>query len=392
MNSLNVERQSDIIRALRGYVGGSVIKVTYYHKMDPMTDDQALDNDISASQSSVHDAFLKINNFELRLPSGFSFNYSQDNHESELTLTGTTYAGFEAKIGDIFLYEFDQGKLGKFLITTPPKRLSIRSGTCMEITGYMQQIMDIADVRDFERGVREVSWFVKDRFLLDDSALVSSDEMVITEQLKDKVSELTPYYIETFFDRATMNTFMRKDGVYDPYVVAFVQNVMDYTETHLRPEQLLPEMTFERFGFYAKILNPKQVPMTTYKDTCVLLTMERTTLSTRLNALLNKDYLKLIAADDTAYPNTSKHPYGVYTHSETLDDELAGTFHELIHTYWTLRNIDADLLLRLMTEYTELTDDEQFYIIPVYLYLARLIIDGVISGADVQFRYTNSTP
>lgn len=393
-NSLNVDRSGGMIKALQGYAAGSTVVVTYYHNMDALTTERAVDNDYSASLASSHKALLKINNFEIKLPNGFTFNFSPEQVVSEITGTAMVYAGFEPSIGDTFLYTIDQGKYGLFRVNKAPKRMSIRNGTCHEIEYDLYLFPDLAEIQNLEAGVREVAWFIKDRFLLDDGALVTSDEMAIMGQLTDKISEVTTYYLSEFLDTATYNSYMRKDEIYDPYVTDFMMSVVEFSETHVRPQKLLADVSYPQYSFWAKLKNPKGVPFTTYKTTAVTETLKLTALSTKLTALINRDYIKLVKADDPDYPNSRKYTYGCYTHMDTLVDgerDDRGTYKELIHEYWITQNIKADLLLTLMTEYTTLSELEQFYIIPVYLYLAKLVVNGVQYGdGDVRFQYTNT--
>lgn len=222
---------------LTGLVEGRIISVTYYSQNSPVTDVQTKEADlIMPTRDDVHISWMEIRNFELRLTSEMNYEYQDESNTSILTGEAAVLPGFSPRIGDNFLYMVRNGKIGIFTVSDVV-RVALGQDTYHKIRFTMEEFLT-ATRRDQFKRQSSVWYFDKTKFLVGNTALLSTEGFVQQKDLKHLRMEIIANYMERFYSEE-FSSFMRPDKVFDPYIVEFWNKKVSYNESTRRPLQLL---------------------------------------------------------------------------------------------------------------------------------------------------------
>ena len=83
-----------------------------------------------------------------------------------------------------------------------------------------------------------VMYFDKQKFVAGNTALLTSEGFTQKKFLEHVRLEIIEDYMERFYSNE-FSTFMRPDGMYDPYVVEYWNKKVSIADTNLRPTQIL---------------------------------------------------------------------------------------------------------------------------------------------------------
>lgn len=373
--ALNYDRNAAILDAMAGYVSGSPIVVTMFHRMPNTANGKSADTDIQASLNPADVSYQQIENFEFRLKDSLAYAYDNAHVQSAVTGSGVVYPGYQPSIGDFFLYEIEPGLIGQFKIDKAPTRLSIRSSTCYEIVFSLLDYMDTEAINNIKEMVREVLYFHKRRFLCDNGTLLTTVEYDQLAKLQELKRVLTTVYCDKFYDEDYYGTFMRADGIYDPYVANFVVKVFDTNLFQKFPVKLLAKPDYEKQSIYAKLMDPAAVPWIVYKGRCMTALCQYSVRAVRINSLMNKNFIKLVPTE-TEHSVTYVTPTDLSVETNT---GLTGIDLMLWH-YFNDSALDPDIILDYGTNYGSLTDVQQFYHIPIIIFFIQKLIGALDHG------------
>lgn len=407
--TIDIGRFKEDNAAILAYSEGTPIIVTYYHNLQANINVKSHNTDLNLSNDNIHVAFRKIRNFELRLPSGFQFSYDREKNLAEFDGTCFFYPSFKPYIGDIFLYEIGDGRIGMFKVTSI-EPLSIRQSSFVKAEIYLDSYATNETITDLEEKVSEVFYFDKDKFLQGENYLLSRDSFVNYRQLETLKKKL----IENFYLRfggEDKTSFFRPDGIYDPYLVEFLKRKLPFSPRFKRPVQLLPKLkdfnksiwymflsgTLEDFDFCKKFYTKKRKNVYHF--------------DTFANELMNKDYLVLTEnsenevylfntdffninleemTDKALTERRKKRDYLGITYKDkvlglalTASDLLSMTqkpetdplLREIFYVLKEKDIFDVKELLNQMEGFKYLSDKKGFYFIPIYIHLCDIAME-----------------
>lgn len=238
--AVNVDAFSDNISMISGYPEGRIISVTYYSQSAPVTDVQSkvLITNI-ATIDSVHLRFKEIRDFEIRCPSEFSYEYDTSNNLSTITGEATILPNFSPFVGDLFLYQLQNGKIGVFIVTEV-SRLALNHESYHHIKFVLLEFLDNTK-RDILNRCSDVYYFDKTKFLTGNHAFLTSETYIQKNELTRIRLEIIQDYMNRFYTKS-FSSFVRPDGIYDPYVVEYWNKKISYKDCNVRPIQLLVAM------------------------------------------------------------------------------------------------------------------------------------------------------
>jgi len=386
-NSVNADRFNNLLKKLKGYAVGSEINTTYFHKIHTNTANNSMDTDISTELSPIHKSFLQINNFEIKLQDQFQFNYDTDKTLSTITGTALVYPGFVPNMGDCFIYQIEpmnDGRISLFKVTQAPSRLSIRTSSFHEVTFELIKFATVEEINDIRKSVKEVAWFNKKRFLTEETALILSNEKMILSDSTFLRSILLKQYNKSFYNNDILHSYIRPDGIYDPYIVDFITDVFTITSCSDIPQQLLHEYANKEKTIWKKLQSTNAISWQNvdlfYYSMPTLYTFADTTIST----LINKNQLsicKFIAGSKSKYPVFKYFPFYI----GIMGDYASTDFEKMLSQYLnnqTINPTNVFTLCKLLQEWNDFTEIELFYMIPVLIHFLNEIILSITTGRD----------
>lgn len=388
--AINTSKYPDVLRQMAAYIAGPKITVTFYHQNDNLVNERSNVSDLAGGIDPVHLAYTKIKNFQLNLKTYFDFSYLNEQTQSRFTGEAIVLPGFNPNIGDMFLYEIDRQRIGLFKINQAPTRLSIRNGTCHSIAFELLRLVSEADILELDQGVRSTAWYNEQRFLNEPGALLQSDEVLILADVDKLYYVIYQYYQDTFFDSQIYHAYMRPDQVYDPYIIDFILKTVELMDTpDAYPQQLIQKPLNWHKTVWNKLLMPDAVPWSLYKSVYVTLLYPVSFRTVATSALANRPYL--VCAETTQQSDDTEDCF-----LPNLGEMEAGelnSFQRLLYNYFEFGNINPKLLFDLAEGYLSLTPNEQFYRIPVYMWLLSKIKNAIISGkGDIKYETSLQLP
>jgi hypothetical protein len=368
---LNTELSSEVFQKLKAYISGATIKVTYYRKHTP--DMNNLSGDAgNEDTNTIHDSFDRINTMELRVPGSIAFAYLNEANMGQVSGNIITYPGFVPHIGDFFLYGVSDGKTGKFNLTTV-NRLAISANTCYTADIELSAFVDTGEIAEIETDVVDVLFFDLQTFVNGRGVLLHTDERVLFNDAENLIQTLQAHYVQNFFDRMSYISFVRTDGVYDPYVVEFVNRLFPHEILGTKALQLLRTIPDYDKSYWYFLEHPNDAYRTRAYSSYLIETFVCGPRDTHITALINRDYVQLVTTDTTdAIPYISE---GI---GDIADDQT--DFDAMVRLYLEQKMLDPTMLLTLSETYSDMTAEEQFYKIPVLLYLLHCLKYNITQG------------
>lgn len=284
------ERQSII----SGFPEGRIIVVTYFSQNRPITNMQSDVVDMqSTTKDDVHISWTQIRNFELRCNSELRFEYEQESNKSKVSGEAIMLPRFTPRVSDIFLYEMRNGKIGVFRITGI-NRLALGQDTYHTVTFTMQEYLDGNNRDRLQRQSTNIMYFDKYKYLAGNTTLLTTDGFQQKKELEHLRLEIIEDYVERFYD-PEYSTFMRPDGIYDPYIVEYWNkkvSVQDVTP-HMRPTQILISVSNYRKTIWAALTNNPIKNLANIERNWNVDTYRSTFWGVNITSLLGKKFLTI---------------------------------------------------------------------------------------------------
>lgn len=360
---------------LAAYTEGSTIVVTFYHQIKTDSYGRSTYNQFSESLDPIHQNYLKINEFQMKLKDSMGFNYNQDATQSQVNGEAVLYPYFCPFQGDMFIYQTNANKLGLFQITEPPQRLSIAGSTCHSIKFILKQWIDAEFLAKLNACVVDEATFNLQAFLNGQGTLLTSDEAQMTAEVKKAIEVLTHRYIADFLETKVYRTFIENSCLYDPYLVEFCLKLFDCKDLPFYPVQLLPNPAFWNESFWSCLLDPDYTPESIMVTKAAKLNKAINYRTTTINALSNRCFILL---DNCAI---GTYTYPPFTIPKKWDkDEV--TVPMQVRLYFSEKKVFPSALLALAKEMLTVRRIAAFYFIPVLIFLLKKLYAALTSGDE----------
>lgn len=274
---------------LSGLVEGRILIVTYYSQNSPITDIQSTSADLTMKpKDDTHISWTEIRQFEMRLSSEMNFEFQDTEITSNFTGEAVVLPGFSPRIGDFFLYEVRNGKIGVFSISQTA-RLALGQETYHKINFTMEQYLD-ATMRDRLRKQSTVWYFDKTKFLCGNHAYLNTEGYIQQKDLQHIRREIIVDYMNRFYDQE-FSSFMNPEGIFDPYVVEYWNKKIGIEDCRQRPIQLLIEVqNYHKTIWSVLTMNPIKNLKNVQKDYSTT-TMVSTYWGANITALLGHQFI-----------------------------------------------------------------------------------------------------
>lgn len=235
--AFNPETYADEFKLLQRYILGSRIKVTYFLVSTPTGGLQrSTDIDRSTIRSAIKTSYTQINEFEIVMQGPIHNTFDQESKETKVFGEALLYPGMHPRMGDLFVTPIGDATYGIFRVTSI-ERLSYRQGANHKITFFLDSRASDEYIDIIKQSVTEELWFDKDTYLGDTTTLLKSDSYRHLKTLKQMRNILIRYYYNTFYDKK-MSSIMSPEGIYDPYLVNYLNGKISIEDSIYRPTQL----------------------------------------------------------------------------------------------------------------------------------------------------------
>lgn len=381
--SIMPSRYPDIYGTLMDYVHGSQMKVEYYNQHTPMINKQTHEIDLSSFRHSIHTDYMLVHDFEVKMEGQLDITYDDETTEMIIIGTALVYPGFIPNLGDVLLYKLPDAQIGMFVITNI-FRLSIQQGSYHRVTFSLYKFADEDDLTKLNTSVSSEVYFDKQKYLSGNSTLLSSTDYLYLKDLRQYRAALIQYYFNKFFSN-DLQTIIRPDGIYDPYIIEFLHTKVSLFDTRKRPMQIYPEVTDHFSSIWFMLSEGESIDVSTLVFKTFTIQHETAIWASNVTQLINRPFIQL---DDRGLLNAkqnlriigdeedSTYIFSRFFYSGTL--EFMSDFEKLVYIAITTQQIDIGILIDTYVKaYRSLTPMDQFYHIGLYLYLIDLAVSNI---------------
>lgn len=283
-----------------GLIEGRVITVTYFSQNRPVADTQSHVVDLtSTTKDDVHVSWTQIRNFEIRMTSEFNYEYDADSNITKTSGEAAVFPRFIPHIGDIFLYEMTNNRIGLFYISGV-EALSMSQDGYHKIKFTIQQFITAEDRDRLGRQSTVIAYFDKLKYVAGNTAFLTTANYGYKKDLEHIRKEIIEDYIERFYSNE-YSSFMRKDDVYDPYVVEYWNkkvSIMD-TVSKIRPIQLLVGLDNYKKTLFAILTNNPIKNLNNVEKVTTIKRFNSSFWGANITALLNHEYVAVQGETNT---------------------------------------------------------------------------------------------
>lgn len=406
--AFNPQTYADEFRLLQRYISGSRVQVTYFNLSTPTAGLQRSESiDPSMIRNPIQTSYTQINNFEIVFQGhGLQSSFSQDSSETLIAGEALLYPGMQPRMGDLFVMQIGDSKFG-ILQVSSVERLTYRQGASHKINFFVREYGTEAAVAIIQQSVTAEVWFDKETYLGDATTLLREDSYIFLQTFRQMRRLLIGYYYNTFYDK-TVDSILSPEGVYDPYLVQYLNAKISITDSIVRPRQLFPGLQNYDNSLWSRLTDVTNRRLINIQSSYNLIKYRVSRWDVSITGLVNRVMIgldnpnRLLINQITPYPIPDTPP-GITPSSSTLPGMGTGTFRELeyIQTLpgyiFTTNFYTGDKTLMtpfefliyaviydrkisdlrgfiegFLNQYSLLTLDEQYYSIPLYLWLIDL--------------------
>lgn len=385
--AIDTTQYADVTKSLVGFMRGKRILVTYYRLLNR----EGVNNrtniaDLPTERNVIDAEYQKILNLEITLPKEFEF--TANNAQANMSIKGQAqfYPNMNPNIGDIFLTGAGDGRIGVFRISSVTP-MSWRTDRTYIVDFLLQEFLTPEISAVLEGSVTTTSVFSKENYLGGTAALLSEQTYLQLLKIKETRSNLCRLYHQKFFDK-NLCSYLRPDGLYDPWIVQFMANKITMDDIPIRPKNLLgqkPEIyqktlwgrLEDRFNNSLYFISP-YVVVGRYEET-------------RMGAFVTELFGKQIIfpTDDAALGESY-----IYT-SAFYNGIIASMTVEELLVYKAVTKRDPGELTTFIVSYLDLvfnlSNDDQFYKIPLYIHLIDMSLQSQYRQIDApSMGYANN--
>lgn len=239
---VTVDTRYTPIRNILQYIEGSQWKVRYYSQV------LARDSELSPQQvnlSPVYQQYRAIDDFLLSVSSTLDLSQEEDSKSMSAQGSATMYPGLIPNTGDMFLADIGDGQEGIFAVTNSTKLTHLKD-SMYNIEYNLVAISDDDPLRleDLNNKVIEELVYVRDYLAVGEKPLITKTDFVRRDDMAVVLAEIVDQYFQDFYSRE-LSTLLVPDQplrTYDPFLTAFVRDLVEINEQRLVSSVDLPEV------------------------------------------------------------------------------------------------------------------------------------------------------
>ena len=376
--AIDTTQYANAAKQMVGFMRGKRILVTYYRLLNREgTNNRTNIADLTTARNVIDTEYQKILNLEITLPKGFDF--TANNTQANMSITGSAmmYPGMNPNVGDIFLTGVGDGRIGVCRISSVTP-MTWRTDRIYTVNFLVQEFVEPSNQDPIEGSVTITSVFSKENYLGGTASLLSENTYLQLGKIKELRSNLCRFYHQSFYD-SNLGSYVRPDGIYDPWVVQFMTHKVTLDDVNIRAKNLLgnDSSSYQKtlWGRLEDRYNTTFYGVFAYANIVAY-------RQTRLNVFLTELYghSVLMPCDD---PESGES----YLYSANLYNNVTSAMtaeEALVYNAITQRSV-GDLTVLITTYFDtvfSLTPDKQFYKIPLYLHLIDMALQSQYREID----------
>lgn len=282
--------------AILGYASGHRVRVTYFQQLNLGSSLRTNVADRLTETNMVNVAYARINNFELTLQQALEFEYNSQKGNANTVCRALIYPNFNPLIGDYFLYPVGEGKLA-FMRISSVQPLTWRNSHYTQVGFYFYAYADGPLMAQFQAGTRYTYWFDKKSYLLNGACLLEESYYRDLRDLRIFRTVLAQHFFRKFFSH-DLNSYIRPDGIYDPYVSQYMAGMCSLKDVEKRPIQLYRDvfLTYNH-TIWARLLDPYNTTIEDVYPFFIFNVFEGFANDIMLTSLVNRTYVKVLSRE-----------------------------------------------------------------------------------------------
>lgn len=215
-----VDSERTPYRSLLPYIKGSSWTVDYYRQLLTKDEESAAN---SPTREAIYQQYQLIKGFELKVQSGLSPNFQEEEGAHEMTGTAVIYPTFIPNKNDTMIVDLFDGRVG-VLNVTAVRQKNIFQDSTYEIDYEVLEFLTDRKAATIKGKVVKTTVFVRDFALNGQNPLVLEEEYEQIQTLRMAVSTLQKQYFWELYNQETMTIPVPKQeqGTYDSYLMRFI--------------------------------------------------------------------------------------------------------------------------------------------------------------------------
>ena len=217
------------------------MQVTYFHRNHPNIDTRSMSAELIDLEDAVHKDLTRILNLEMKLVDKLQSDFRKEDNTFLVSGQAIMYPGLEPYTGDLFYLEIDNNNIYLFRVNevTPTtyrqeRYYSIQFSTYTKVSEEVYERLNSNSLTTMVFDKR--SYFGSSEY-----TLLTYNSFLILKKLRQLRESISQDLVNFFFD-SSVQTFIRPDQIYDPYVVEYLKRKINVSDNGVRAIQLYPRL------------------------------------------------------------------------------------------------------------------------------------------------------
>lgn len=259
--------------ALLTHIEGSPWTTDYYSQI--LAGDEAL-SPFQLDQLPPYQQYLLIHQYEIRLQDSLSVSYAADTGTLTVTGSAMTYPGLKPQVGDAFLAEIGDGRVGQFTVTSSNPKSMLKEAV-YEINFELARIGSEEVIQILDKCAIKEAFFRKDYLTYGQDPVLTTDEMQLADSLTNKRYEMLDLWLKSFYSSSYGTVLVPGQGVptYDPYVTNFMLNIFEMRDhpllKQIRELNMQDVLAFPQFNLWQTLLTKGEYAQLAQPQKCKLI-------------------------------------------------------------------------------------------------------------------------
>ena len=375
--AIDTTQYPNTTKQLVGFMKGKRVNVTYYRLLNREGNRRTHIADVPTMRNIINTEYQKISGLEITLPKGFEFTANNDQANMSIVGQAQFYPNMNPNIGDLFLMGTGDGRVGICRISqvTPGSWRQDR----IYITDFViQEFLDETNQAVLESAVTLRTVFSKQNYLGGTAALLSEESYLLLLKIAEMRNNLCKFYHQKFFDK-DLCSYIRPDGIYDPWAVQFMANKLTMDIIPVIPKIL----TGKNSQLYQQTLWARLEDR--YNNSLYGVAGGYTLLGyneTRMGVFVTELYGRFIVTPSVDLDTAEPYLYSAKFYTNQTADMTAEEL--LVHNAIVQRSIgDLNVLVTLYLDPVfALNATDQFYKIPLYIHFIDMAMQSQYREID----------